>query len=574
MKPIPSTYIDKIPLIYILLIAPLLYPTDAFLPGITAHFIFLFLLSVGYIFLSREKTFVWGKLDLLFLLFLTYYTFRVLGNETGVEAWNICLAIGSLLLYLYTRHSSLKSEVFYMLLIAGIVQATWFWLQYFQILPSYNNNFKGTGAFFNPAILAITLTLSCLSGIYTTIRIKHKTARLFLYLTCTILIFTLTFLHSRAAWVALASGLLWLIFSDNKLYRFRKTLLYIILFLAPVSLYLLYLLSPLSVQGRFLIWQVSGKLFLTNPLFGSGQFASSYMPAQGEWLTTHPTSSFILLADDTLYPFNEFIRIACETGIIGLLLFLGLLVTTFYIASRGNQLSRHAGGILFALMTFGMFSYPLSIPWLVAIMIIMIAIILQENQKQIYIIRQDKSFTFIRQIAICVLLLSFSVQYYHCKQADNLLKQAQTSISTANGSQLASCYKHFSNNPDFVLCYAKILYNNQQYLQAIPVLQQAYKIKPLYSIARDLGICYQELHSWTKAEEQFLLASQLIPGRISPRASLLQLYQQTQQYQKAQDMANIILNHPVKRVSSSVLRARSEAKKVLNETSSTRSTTD
>lgn len=554
--------IDKTTWSYIFLLSPLLYPLDTFMIGVTPHFVALILLCAGCFSLLREKTFAWKNVDAIFLLFLVYYAFTTLGKEASVDTWRVCLMFGTFLLFVYARHSSLKSELLHMLLFAGILQTIWFWLQYFQILPSHNAQFDGTGVFFNPAMLAITLVLSSMAGICIVLRTKRNIRRLFSSVLCASLLFTLSFLHSRAAWVALFSGLSWLLLTDEKCRHYRKSILCALLLILPVLLYVLYNLRPSSAQGRLLIWQVSKDIFLTHPLLGNGLF-SSYMPAQGEWLSAHQDSPFTLLADDTIYAFNEPVRIACETGVIGLLLFLGLLTVALYCASRGTSFSRCSGGILCAMSTFGLFSYPLAIPWLVAVATIILGIIFRDFDVRTYVFRQDKSFIFVQQLSICLLMLVFFSQYYHCKRADIDLKRAQTALSTATSPQLAACYEHFSGNSDFVLCYAKTLYNHQQYLQAIPVLQQAYEITPLYSIARDLGICYQKLCLWTKAEEQFQLASRLIPGLIFPRISLLRLYQQTRQDEKAEKTANDILTCPVKKVSSSVLRARIEAKEFL-----------
>ena len=100
---------------------------------------------------------------------------------------------------------------------------------------------------------------------------------------------------------------------------------------------------------------------------------------QAFWFQTHPDSPSIKYAGNNLYAFNEFLRMGFESGITGLILFTVLCGTGIYAALKGNKHARQAGSLLIAGIGFGLFSYPLSVPLLVSLSLIVLAIISQNS---------------------------------------------------------------------------------------------------------------------------------------------------------------------------------------------------
>lgn len=73
------------------------------------------------------------------------------------------------------------------------------------------------------------------------------------------------------------------------------------------------------------------------------------MHYQADYFHRYPNSSFILLADNVAYPFNEFLHIMVDQGIMGLL-FLLLLLHSLFSFTNDRLLKA-------ALLTFGVFSF-------------------------------------------------------------------------------------------------------------------------------------------------------------------------------------------------------------------------
>ena len=96
-----------------------------------------------------------------------------------------------------------------------------------------------------------------------------------------LLLITLGFLGSRAAWVGLGIGILWSVLTGREWgvarffgnirekYRIGKYIFLLLAIVVPVSMiYVLYLVHPASVQGRLLIWRVVGTIFRDAPCRG------------------------------------------------------------------------------------------------------------------------------------------------------------------------------------------------------------------------------------------------------------------------------------------------------------------
>ena len=391
-----------------------------------------------------------------------------------------------------------------------------------------------------------------------------------------LLLVTLGWLASRAAWVGLMLGILWIVlvgrrwrftrFLENmfKQYRFGKYILFLLVIAISASvIYILYLLHPASVQGRFLIWQVAGRMFLDAPCFGGGSFAALYMPAQGAWLEVHPGSSFAMVAGNNEHVFNEFLRVACETGIVGLLLFVGLVVTCFNFAAKGNRISRFTGGILVVILAFGLFSYPLSVEVVGAIAIISLAVISRDaRHAREWVVSLDNSFTFILRIAVVLFVFVLTIEYYHEKKADVLLTKTR-GTETVNWNELKTCFERLGGNPDFVLCYGRTLFTRGEFSNALPVLERGFLLRPTSELVCDLGRCYMYRGQWKEAEQKYRLAANMVPAYITPRHLLFKLYDMQGMAREAGQEAEYMLTMPVKIVNSSVIRARGQARAFL-----------
>lgn len=523
---------------------------------------------------NQKQTFCFNRLDLFFLTFLIWHTVITQTKSSDVNSWSVFQAVIYILIYFYFRNIKSNNLFFPFLFIAGLFQAIWSILQKNGVLSPNHPLFDMTGGFFNPAILGLFLALALLAGLLLWKTQTLPFTKCLLGVSYFILLYCIILANSRASWLALFMGCAWLYLTGmkrqkNRLQTFstiKPILKYSLIFtITGILVYFaivgLYYIRPDSVQGRLLIWQVIGSHLPQSPWIGQGPLQAHYMSMQGSWFQAHPDSSFIRFAGNNLYAFNEFLRIAFESGIIGLILFTGLLMTGIYADRTGNKNSRSAGSLLIAVITFGLFSYPLSVPLIVISSLITLAIISQ-NAFTSDRISISKS-RWIILLFLAVFLLFTVREYAYGKKADLLLKESRHSPTVLTGNALLQCYKQLQGNPHFMLCYGKNLYEQGLYDKALKVLEQGYRLKPSSELVCDLGKCYLQAKMFNKAEKAFSIAAGMTPAFIMPRYHLFCLYQETGQKEKAMKEANVILTMPVKVINTSVLRIRNQIRQFL-----------
>lgn len=124
----------------------------------------------------------------------------------------------------------------------------------------------------------------------------------------------------------------------------------------------IYLLKKDSADGRLLIWKVTARVISGHPLtgVGHGNFAGAYGQAQAVYFaqgTASPQEEYVAGCPE--YAFNEFLQIAAEYGMGGLLLFAAIVIRAFRNACVNSRTG--ITGSLAAFLTFACFSYPLRI---------------------------------------------------------------------------------------------------------------------------------------------------------------------------------------------------------------------
>lgn len=99
--------------------------------------------------------------------------------------------------------------------------------------------------------------------------------------------------------------------------------------------------EDLSLGGRFKLWQAGVKALTEKPLIGYG--AGFWRAAVAPWLGPNPQVAH-----------NSFLSVAVETGVIGLLLYLGMFLATFLALMRLPSFERRFGLVLLATLMVAM----------------------------------------------------------------------------------------------------------------------------------------------------------------------------------------------------------------------------
>ena len=256
-------------------------------------------------------------------------------------------------------------------------------LQYTGAIHSGKENFSVTGTFDNPAGFAVALACILPLCFYFFTDTAKKYLRYAAMIAAGIIVIAIFLSGSRAGMIASVVAIGgWILSKLNKInkIKFAFFLSVIILALSVV----LYFFKKDSADGRLLIWRCTFDMVVDKPIFGHGQgaFQAKYILFQADYFQTHPESPFSQFADNTLYPFNEFLLVLSEHGIVGfgmVVLFVFLIVRS-YLRNRNKEKLVSLLSLL-ALSVFSFFSYPFRYPFTWVLMFLNIAIICNSKLK-------------------------------------------------------------------------------------------------------------------------------------------------------------------------------------------------
>lgn len=478
--------------------------------------------------------------------------------------------------------SRLVSEgIEWVLMIGGILQACYGLGQIMGMCTSGHSQFLLTGSFYNPGpysgYLAAMLPLSVyhyhttrkLSGCVN--RVKYYVALLSLFLIVCVLPAGM----SRAAWLAASLSCLYVI---GRIYATRlKSFLWKHKCLALTALLLMllagvgiYFMKRASADGRLLIWKVCMQLVAEHPL-GNHQactFSSLYGQAQEDYFSDNTyTASDVWVAGTPDFAFNEFVQLAVEQGVGVTFLFVLLLLFLLYAAGKNSHLIG-LGGTLVSLMVFASFSYPLHLPGLVSVWVLVGLSLIGEE-----VVRCNQRGWAVGLVLLVGLYCVKTYRIYSERttavrewQSVRFFYQSGSYRSAADNSR--KLFDRMKWHKEFCFEYGRSLYLSQCYAEAEQVLQTALDVSGDPMILNLLGRNAQDAGNYEEAEKFLLRAARRVPERIYPHYLLVKLYSNPAFFQKERLIteANFVLFHKEKVSSTAVREMRQDVRKILKET--------
>lgn len=455
-------------------------------------------------------------------------------NDRIVSDEKLMLFMAVLLVYFCARMLTAlltSSVVAVLFCIGGVLQASVAWGQYAGLTDSNHICFNVTGTFLNPAPLAAFLGLSLISGTYLWKKAIESRNLPCIILYTILIIYTgsiFIFTFSRAAWVALAVVVLCVVW---RICRQRRYIFYALLSGCLLALPFLYQLKRSSANGRLFIWNVSTALILEAPVTGKGtdSFAARYMLAQADYFKKHPQSPYCMQATDNIHAFNEYLRIICEYGLIGISLFFAVLYGLF----RKGKAFYLKLCVLF-LCVFACFSYISKVPVLLLSFGFLAGVLSGHSIGKFSLISNRCIIGLLVCLVLCVMAY---VKWYPANGCDR----------------------------DAIMRKAKQLYVKKEYAYALPYLKRAYQLAPVSEVCMDLGNCFFYLGNARQAEYYLTQAHWMVPGHILPRYYLFRLYWETDKREKAQAYGKKILKEQFKMEGSVAMEAKHYIKEYLDE---------
>jgi O-antigen ligase len=446
--------------------------------------------------------------------------------------------------------------------------------QFVGWLPSNHSKFAITGSFDNPAGFAAVLAIGFPIGLY--LLVKAKKVEQYIASTGLILTLITVFLSgSRTGLLAiLVSSFIYCLLQINIISKFQKLKLYKLLSAIVMSLLvagasMLYFQKKDSANGRLLIWEISTKMIKDKPIFGYGfgSFQERYMDYQAEYFKNNPNSKYSQLADNVKHPFNEFIKVTIEFGLIGLAIILSFILFAFWKITKSKNGDR--GLVLSGLVSFlvfACFSYPLRYISVWLLLAFYLSALLPTKEIKI---RNTPISVITRSIIIgtCVFSLSFFVKQI---QAEIHWKTIAVNSLRGNTHEMLPEYeklysKSLIRNPLFLYNYGAELNVAGKFDKSINVLNECKRRFNDYDLQMLLADNYYKNGEHGKAIQIYEHASNMVPCRFLPLFQIFKIYKENGQRKDALQYALKIKNKKVKIPSLTISSIKGKAEEYLKE---------
>lgn len=532
--------------------------------------------------------------DFLLLLFTGYVLAVNYFDSGNTFSTKWILLVQLLLLFIYFRialqDKTIRFYITVFFIFTGLVEAVWGLRQLYGFTPSYHNLFKLTGSFFNSGpysgYVVVVAPLALYAMLKDGIVFKRKFFIGFLphyvRFTISILAFTgvvlvLPATMSRAAWIAALVGCGFVLslyylqkkqVSDYLIRQRKKAVLFLCIgvVLTACGAVCIYQLKKNSADGRALIWKTTMKMIPKHPMgVGLGHFSGTYGEKQAAYFASGNFSDQEeLVAGNPEYAFNEYLQIIAEFGVVPALILFAAFIALIYVGIKRKAIAETGG--LISLLVFASMSYPFNLlPFLIVLVFLMASILTQKQAVR------AKGFTeksivlpwqaVLMLLSAAVIILSATLYqryptYNAYKEWNNLKMIGSADAYPEMKNDYEKLYPYLSDQTLFLFEYAQCLNKAGEYAKSNQVLEQAIKIScdpMLYNI---IGKNYQSFKNYQLAEQNFLMASHIVPSRIYPYYLLANLYTESGNTRKAMLMAQMVLEKEPKVQSTAVNEMR------------------
>ncbi len=469
---------------------------------------------------------------------------------------------------IFFRHYKNANKIFQFIIIAfALLEVIWGYCQLYAYIPDIQKEVNLKGSLINRSSYAMLLAITAPMALYWTItlfkKVKSQCAHFFTEIEeehvraaiiDEILLFLLSILgligilsilpftkEPAACFIAGVSCLFILYFKLNihsfvkntfqrnhkRTVAFGISLLFVVSGISSV----LYQLHKDEINEYLLTWKISLQILEENPVFGVGigNFPKAFGDAQTNYFEQGEyADQEIALAANPNRPINDFIQITTETGLIGILLFIGLLVSILFSSFR--YLPKHPEnlsvmGALIAFILAGFIGSPtqsLSLSILLVLLLALETSSTQPDKRKLPRILPAMVSLVLVSIVISVIYPQFTMYKAYKQWAHGRLYYKMKIYATA--AKIYAPLANTLNNPYFFLEYGYALSQTGQHKESIAVLQRVTHSLPDPRIYNRIGKSFQALGEYQLAEQNFQKAHHMVPNLVTPNFLLAQLY--------------------------------------------------
>jgi tetratricopeptide (TPR) repeat protein len=422
-----------------------------------------------------------------------------------------------------------------------------------------------TGSFDNPAgfTAALVCVLPCTFYFF---RNTPRTVKYVALLIAVLLFSVIVLSQARAAIIAgFAVILCYLLCGNYSGIKWKNWMKILLVCIIAASMTGLYFLKKDSADGRIPIWQSTWDMIRDKPLTGHGYgtFNAKYMLYQAEYFETHPDSKYADLADNVLHPFNEYLLVWAEHGIIGIAciaLLCFLLIRRYF--REPSYIKFIALLSLLSLAILSCFSYPFKYPFTWVIAFLNIALIcLLGKVSSCRIVNMTRA----GLVSIAISFLPTGVSLMKSEIRWNTV--AKQSLAGRTGEVLpeyGKLYKYLGRNGLFLYNHAAELHEVKEYAKSLSVFERCVRYYNDMDVQMLLADNHRELCQYDEAEKHLKLAASMCPGRFMPLYELTELYTATGRTDEARTLAQQIVDKKVKIPSATVHAIKQKMRELID----------
>lgn len=544
---------------------------------------------VYFFFTKAEKRYSLNGIDLSLLIYFLYVTlqqiFMGINLFESLRYLDLLYVVVIYFLFkpLFSKDTKLNENekftrtVLIILILIGLIQAIYGVLQYAGKIESLQKEFLTGGAFGNPGPYSNYITALIPVSLAFFILEKKGITRTLAIISFLAMLLVLPFTSARTAWISAMFSIVYVLMHHNKIVGWRKKYLssaknriilgLSIFILTVAAIWFLKGFKQESASGRLFIWKVSSYMVADKPIAGSGfgSYTVVHNNFQSDYFRNNPNDTEnAFLADGINYAFNEYLQIACETGIIGLLLFLSIF---FFILLRkkldnqpNNTYTVASEGIILSILISSFFSYPIQSLPVLLVMITAICILSTRITASTSTVRSAanpiisippnnllKRTTIILLVILIGFFLSMEIQRFKAEKkwlfAFRYVREQKYDLARQVYAELYPVMKY---SPFFLFNYGAELSVMGDYDKSIEILKETGSHLNDSDYWIYFGNSYEGAGNYDKAITCYKQASYIMPVKFYPKYRLVLLYDKMGNTTQALRFAHQILEMKMK----------------------------
>ena len=448
-------------------------------------------------------------------------------------------------------------------------------LQYFGAIPSRHYAFPITGKYENPAgFAAVQAALFPFALALCLDKERNRPMRWLAGLTTLACILTIILSGSRTGLLAICAAAVVVFFLNTNVLSILKThkwLWIVLIIVAAISSILLYRIKVGSANGRLFIWSICWDMIKEHPLFGYGigGIEKYYMDAQAAYFSMHPDSQYVMLADNVTHPFNEYIKLTVNYGLVGLTIALCLLILTIKRLLKSRENVKVIGlAVTASVFVMCQFSYPFhyAAVWFISAVAIIPALFKESKGKEEW--ETPKYLRITLPILFSILLaVVLRMMYLDLKWAE-MSKRSLAGHTERMLPYYEKMKPQMQHNPLFLYNYAAELNYIGRYEESLSITEECRLGWNDYDVQMLLADNLENTGQIDDAIDAYRHAEEMIPCRFEPLESMMALYLGQGDTLRAIGIATKIVIKPIKISSFRTKEIIDKGYKVLNESNS------